>query len=383
MVPEWPVQIQRAQTLTHYPIPYLHHYRVNDAYRRRLVFQGGKIVIGTEAPTRQILIAAVAITFAAYAQPQPTPVLSQDQVLQLEIAVSRNPGDLASQTLLGKNYAFFILGITSLAQFDQVATIDPGKAAGDFARRAQDELGKSLFAGVVAEGGQALWRYSTEVQVYQELHRSPVMIDTTRAKTLGVQSLDRAISMDPKNATWRAYRIPILMSRSNFNIFMPLTATEAYRQLKQDMPVLTGSNRYNMLADAAKLAVKVSEWDDARGYAQELLKSSNDSKNWNYGNAIFFANMVLGQVALRRESVDSAKAYLLAAGKTPGSPQLNSFGPNMSLAKDLFEAGEREAVLTFFDECRVFWKMDRGRLKEWADEINSNRMPDFGANLVY
>jgi hypothetical protein len=55
----------------------------------------------------------------------------------------------------------------------------------------------------------------------------------------------------------------------------------------------------------------------------------------------------------------------------------------MSLAKDLFEAGEREAVLTFFDECRAFWEMDRGKLKQWADQVNSNRMPDFGANLVY
>jgi hypothetical protein len=239
------------------------------------------------------------------------------------------------------------------------------------------------FAGVVAEGGQAIWRFSTDVQIYQELHPSPVKVDTTAAKTLGVQSLDRAISMDPKNATWRTYRIPILMSRSNFSSFMPLTTTEAYGQLKEDTSVLTGPNRYDMLADAAKLAVKVSEWDDARSYAQELLKSSTDSKDWNYGNAIFFANMVLGQVALRRESVDSAKAYLLAAGKTPGSPQLNSFGPNMSLAKDLFEAGEREAILTFFDECRAFWKMDFGRLKQWADQVNSNRMPDFGANLVY
>ncbi len=332
---------------------------------------------------RHILIAAAAITFAAYAQPQSTPVLSQDQVLQLEIAVASNPGDLASQTLLGRNYAFFILGITSLGQFDQVATIDPEKAAGDFAQHARDELGKSLVAGVVAAGGEALWQFSTSVEIYQTLHPSPVKIETTGAKTLGVQSLDRAISMDPRNATWRTYRIPILMLRSNFSNFMPLTTTEAYGQLKQDMSVLTGPNRYNMLANTAKLAVRVSEWDDARSYAQELLNSSTDSKNWNYGNAIFFANMVLGQVALRRESVDSAKAYLLAAGKTPGSPQLDSFGPNMSLAKDLFEAGEREAVLTFFDECRAFWKMDRGRLKQWTDQVNSNRMPDFGANLVY
>ena len=55
----------------------------------------------------------------------------------------------------------------------------------------------------------------------------------------------------------------------------------------------------------------------------------------------------------------------------------------MSLAKDLLEAGERQAVLIFLDECRVFWKMDNGRLQQWADQVNSDRMPDFGSNLLY
>ena len=82
---------------------------------------------------RYIFTAATAMTFAAYGQPQSIAVLSQDQVQQLEGTVARNPGDLASQALLGKNYAFFILGITSLGKFDRVATIDPGKAAGSFA----------------------------------------------------------------------------------------------------------------------------------------------------------------------------------------------------------------------------------------------------------
>lgn len=332
---------------------------------------------------RQILSLAAAITVAANAQPQPTAVLRQDQVQQLEVTVARNPGDLASEALLGKNYAFFILGITSLGKSDKVAMIDPGKASGSFAQHARDELGRSLRVGVVAEGGNALWQFGTEVEVYQTLNRTQTEIDAIVAKTLGVQSLDRAISMDPNSATWRAYRIPILISRSEFSNFMPLTTTVAYSQVKQDISVLTGFNRYNMLANAAKLAVKVSAWNEARSYAQELLKASTDPKNWNYGNAIFVGNMVLGQVVLRQGSIDASKAYLLAAGRTPGSPQLNTFGPNMSLAKDLFAAGEREVVLTFFDECRAFWRTDRGRLKQWADEVSSNRLPDFGANLLY
>ncbi len=51
------------------------------------------------------------------------------------------------------------------------------------------------------------------------------------------------------------------------------------------------------------------------------------------------------------------KKYLIAAGKSPGSPQMDSFGPNMTLAKDLLEKGERDAVLEYFMRCRKFWKM--------------------------
>ena len=41
----------------------------------------------------------------------------------------------------------------------------------------------------------------------------------------------------------------------------------------------------------------------------------------------------------------------------PGSPQLNSFGPIMSLAEELLEQGEPDTVLEFFAECRKFWKL--------------------------
>ena len=263
---------------------------------------------------RQIAILAAVITAAANAQPQPTEVLSQNQVQQLELTVERNPGDRASATLLGKNYAFFILGIASLGRFDRVGTLDPEKAAGNFAQHVRNEIGKSVSAGVLAESGQALWRYATEVKVYQTLHPTPAKIDTTAAETLGIQSIDRAISLEPDEGTWRTYRIPILIQRSSFSRIKPLSATEAYRDVKEDMSVLTGTNRYNMLSHAAKLAVKVSELDDAGSYAEELLKSSTDARNWNYGNAIYFGNMVLGQIALRRSSIDTAKAYLLASG---------------------------------------------------------------------
>lgn len=124
--------------------------------------------------------------------------------------------------------------------------------------------------------------------------------------------------------------------------------------------------------------------EDADKYARELLTLAPTFQgNWNYGNAIQDGNLVLGRIALHEGQTVEAKQYLLEAGKSPGSPTMNSFGPNMSLARDLLEKGERETVLQYFELCRKFWEMDDGKLDQWSQEVKADKIPRFGANLVY
>jgi hypothetical protein len=142
--------------------------------------------------------------------------------------------------------------------------------------------------------------------------------------------------------------------------------------------------RFYALNDAAKESFEVGHIDDARKYATELLdEAAKFPHDWNYGNAIQDGNLVLGRIAVRDGRIQEAKEYLLAAGRSPGSPQMNSFGPNLSLAKDLLEKGERDTVLQYFDLCRKFWQMDYGKLDEWSREVKAGETPDFGANLIY
>ncbi len=114
-----------------------------------------------------------------------------------------------------------------------------------------------------------------------------------------------------------------------------------------------------------------------------LTLAQKFQKDWNYGNAIQDGNLVLGRIALKEGKVDEARQRLLEAGKSRGSPQMNSFGPNMSLARDLLEKGERETVLQYFDLCRKFWEMGQSKLDRWTEDVKADRMPEFGANLVY
>ena len=107
-------------------------------------------------------------------------------------------------------------------------------------------------------------------------------------------------------------------------------------------------------------------------------------KDWNYANSIFFGNLLLGRVALRRDrNPAQVKISLLASARSPVSPNLNAFGPNMSLARDLLENGECEAVLEFFTLYRAFWKMGPAQLDEWTVTVKGGAIPEFGANLLY
>ncbi len=124
--------------------------------------------------------------------------------------------------------------------------------------------------------------------------------------------------------------------------------------------------------------------EKAKRFADELLAlSSNYKDDWNYGNAIHKGNLILGRIALREGNHEASKQYLLYAGETPGSPQLDSFGPNMILAKELLEAGEKDAVLEYFKLCGNFWEVRFSRLKSWAEIVRSGRIPDFGRHLSY
>jgi len=141
--------------------------------------------------------------------------------------------------------------------------------------------------------------------------------------------------------------------------------------------------RYYALADLAKAEVN-NDLTYAKELAEELLHlSSVQPKDWNYGNAVHFGNMVLGQVALRQGNIEQAEEYLLKSAATDGSPQLNTFGPNMSLAKDLLVSGSSDAVLEYFELCSKFWEMSRDRLEVWSLQVQEGKTPDFGANLFY
>lgn len=142
--------------------------------------------------------------------------------------------------------------------------------------------------------------------------------------------------------------------------------------------------RFDALPDAALLNAESGAPERASALATELLRlAEKNAQRGNDGDAIHKGNLALGLIALHSGNVAEAKSRLLAAGRTTGSGTLDSFGPNMVLAKELLEKGERDVVVEYFDLCRKFWKMDRGKLAEWTHAVRAGSIPEFGANLLY
>jgi len=147
--------------------------------------------------------------------------------------------------------------------------------------------------------------------------------------------------------------------------------------------------RFHQLNHLLSSAYAYRNYESVKRFAQEqLILAEQFPKDWNYGNTIHVANVFLGLVAMREGKTALAKEHLRKAGQTKGSPPLNTYGPNMLLAKELLEVGETEIVLNYLQQCKAFWlapmRFINGQpLKKWKKAIEAGEMPDFGANLVY
>jgi hypothetical protein len=152
----------------------------------------------------------------------------------------------------------------------------------------------------------------------------------------------------------------------------------------QSLSSSSSADDFYSLTKAAPAALDAGDGQKAKYLANELLKvAPNWTKDWNYGNAIHAANVVLGRIALIDGDKELARGYMLAAGETPGSPQLDSFGPDMLFAKEMLESGERDIVLKYFDLCAMFWKRGESNIEGWRAAVEEGVMPDFGPNLRY
>lgn len=156
-------------------------------------------------------------------------------------------------------------------------------------------------------------------------------------------------------------------------------------------------------------AVEEKDWNKAEYYAKEYLASGEKYKDdWNYGNSIFDGNIALAGVEMSRGRKKTALIHLGKAAATPGSPQLDSFGPFNNdgiryILTEIFKTGEKQALIDFANKAKVFvtknrphvnltdeqkknsdrvtnWNLDR--IERFIKQVSSNQTPDYKDSLL-
>lgn len=191
------------------------------------------------------------------------------------------------------------------------------------------------------------------------------------------------------NALWAAYGSGICTVRANDRHDPPdAVRREAFRWsgacTQRILDALAASSstapemiRSDLVSERAEALVELDSLAGADSLAVASLRPGGSPTDPMYGNVVYAMNEIRGRVALRRGDHDAAVAYLRRAGQTEGSPQLNSFGPHFTLARELLEAGETDAVLSFLDDVARFWNNPRAlaELAEARKTIVAGQIP--------
>jgi tetratricopeptide (TPR) repeat protein len=307
--------------------------------------------------------------------------LAPKEVNALESHVNTNPDDLSARTkLLGYYFGRFQSAQDNEARQKHILWV--------IKNRPESEIAGLPYCGADAildketyEQGKKLWLDQTKAHpknaaIFGHAANFFFTYDTQLAEEL----LKQGQKVDPGNVEFSEQLGHLYGLQTGKDAALKSLA-EYEKAQKADR---SESSRFYRLESLAKAAYKAGAFEKASRYASELLDAASKyPQDWNYGNALHHGNNVLGQVALKQGEIAKAKEYLLKAGKTSGSPQLNSFGPNMILAKDLLEKGERDTVVEYLEQCRNFWSTGKANLDEWIKEIKAGQTPNFGPNLLY
>lgn len=326
--------------------------------------------------------------------PQASGQLTAKEAKRLEEGLATNPDNLAAREQLISYY--FEAMLTS--RTPELEEKREEHVLWIIEHHPESEMAGSPEAGIMPVGfsgstegyhrGKQLWLEQVEKHPDSQriLRNAAQYLSLFDGKT-SRELLQKAAALDPSD-TETSSRLAQSYEHERMVVTSPeeriVLAQKAFAIRERGLEQASGEDRFDHLADVATSALEAGQIVKAEQYASELLEAAPKFTNsWNYGNALHKGNIILGRVSLQRGDIVGAKQHLLAAGETPGSPQLDSFGPNMTLAKELLEKGEREIVLTYLQSCARFWKMHDGKLQAWAATVKGGGIPDFGGNLLY
>ena len=317
--------------------------------------------------------------------------LTADNVAALEAQLKDDPLDMSARTQLLGYYGkpLRLREPSSEARWRSLVLWlihnDPkSEVLGTFPSPLQ-EFNRFLDPEKFIEGKQAFLAHLEKEPNDLTLLKHAIEFVTSRDRQLAVELLERAKSVDSSNPSWA-----IKLAFVHFNQYKGRlrglgeldieSARKALVEFDRAFEIAEEPGGGGFLQLAAEVAVVANKIDRAREYA-DLMLETDPSDPHHYGDHVHHGNITLGKIALAQGDVQGAASFMLLAASTPGSQRLRGMGPDMTLAKELLEKGERESVLQYFDECARFWERGQDRLKEWTIVVQGGGIPnsrDFG-----
>jgi len=288
-------------------------------------------------------------------------------------------------TLQGNTMAFAIVGIEGLNQNGLPSGANASDAGSAYALAARRELETSQDLPLIRAAANALMARGA---IAQALARQSGQTPQVDALQLSETLLKRALDLQPNQPEINQNLARIYELRA-MSVTDPAEkqrlARARFEQLSQAAEA-TPPNTMLLIA-LATAALDSGNLPSAETAGKQLLEllpkvQADPQQRGMADYVVHHTYLILGRVALRQGNLDTAKADLLESGRVSGGGTLSSFGPNMTLARELLEKGESATVLQYFELCRKFWAFSN-RMDPWIEAIHKGQVPDFGANLNY
>jgi hypothetical protein len=265
----------------------------------------------------------------------------------LDAAERDRPHDPDLARARGVLDAALILGLSGIDDNNfPIYTTNTARRAAPPATAARKQVDTSDDANLVGGAGEFFTHNNFFIASFN------IILGDDDVQALAEKWLRRARQLAPSPDTWNsALSNAIRASASRAN-----DPVQKLKLLNEASGILPENQKRNMLAEIAQAEFDASDDADAERDAQTLVASNRGLSDYHVGQT------VLGRLELARGNAAAAREHMLAS-VTPPAPIKNlTLRPNMQLAQEILDAGDKDSVVAFLEASRTLWPFDQGRL---------------------
>jgi hypothetical protein len=266
----------------------------------------------------------------------------------LDAAAPDHPADPDLARARGILYLAEMAGVSGIGEAsNRIRLVTNGtKRALPAAREARAAIEASKDAHLVGAAGDFLTRNGA-LDIPGD-----VMFGDDDVPALAERWLRRARELAPADVEWNVPLGNAIRQRAQ----RTNDPTEKLRLLAEAYTLLPDNAKPGIRADMA--IAEFASGDDASTERDARVMVDNPSSPLEYN----LGQTLLGRLAVARGNTAEGKERLLASLNPPAKFKNPAFDPNMTLAQDVYDSGDHDAVLQFLEASRAVWKSDRGRI---------------------